>query len=140
MATVSEIEPGDEESEEETETWLNKWRVPAVPVLVGMLLLTLGMAYGFAQIVWTRDDAADALRAATCEQQQEFRGFFTSYLASQIGTPVDEIPGFDQLSPEARQLAISLAPVVEAGRERDQAALTEYMLQFPIPTCPPPDT
>ena len=129
MATVSEIEPDDEEI---SESWWTKWKVPAAPMILGMVILALAVAWGFAQIQWSRDDAS----AALCEQQQEFRGFFTSYLASQIGTPVENIPGFDQLSPEARQLALSLAPVVEAGRERDEEALADYIRQFPIPVCP----
>ena len=57
------------------------------------------------------------------------------YLESQIGTPVEEIAGFDQLSPEARAFAIQLAPVIEANRQEDEAAYAEYVMNFPIPNC-----
>jgi hypothetical protein len=130
--TETEIDP---RITDDPETWLTRWKVPAVPVLVGMILLTLGVFFGFLQLRWDREANASALANATCRQQREFRGFFADYLESQIGTPIEDIPGFDQLSPEAREFAIQLAPVVEAGRQKDAAAYAEYILKFPIPNC-----
>lgn len=119
-------------------SWWNKWKVPAAPLILGMTILTGAVAYGYALIEWNREDNAAALTYQACLAQREFRGFFTSYLESQVGTEITEIPGFDQLSPEARELALQLAPVVEAGREQDQAYLAEFVVTFPIPVCVEP--
>ena len=120
---------------EEHETWLTKWKVPAFPVLVGMLLLTLGVVLAFIQQKEDREATAAAIAGASCQQQREFRTFFADYLESQIGTPVEAIPGFDELSPEAREFALQLAPIVEAEREDDAKAFAEYVVNFPIPNC-----
>lgn len=116
-------------------TWWTKWRVPAAPVILGMAIITAAIGFGFWQISDSRHDAARALEKQACETQVEFRGFFTEYLRSQIGTPIEDIPGFDRLSSEAREFALSLAPVIEAGRERNERALADYVLRFPIPNC-----
>lgn len=120
---------------DERESWLTRWRVPAIPVLVGMILLTVGVAFAFWQQKEDREATREAIEGASCRTQREFRQFFTSYLKSQIGTSVDEIAGFDQLSPEAQEFALQLEPVIEAEREQDQRALATYILQFPIPNC-----
>jgi hypothetical protein len=132
MAEVNETDEILEETfEEDTLTWWTKWRVPAAPVILAIALVVGTIVYVLFQQNW---DRAAAARAA-CENQAEFRSFFAGYLQDQIGTPIEDIPGFDQLSPEARAFAIQLAPVVEAEREQDQKALAEYIANFPIPNC-----
>jgi hypothetical protein len=121
--------------DDERLTWWTKWRVPAAPVILGMAILTAAIVLGFWQISDSRHDAAIAIERQACVTQAEFRGFFTAYLQSQVGTPVEDVPGFDQLSPEAKEFALSLAPVLDASRERDEQALAEYLLRFPIPDC-----
>lgn len=115
----------------ERRTWWTKGRVPAAPVMLAIAIVAAAFGYAFWQQSVDRHEA----RVANCEVQAEFRTFFTDYLADQIGTPVEQIGGFDQLSPPARDFALQLAPIVEADRLEDKAALAEYIAKFPIPTC-----
>ena len=136
MVTVTETQVETEtESPLERERWWRRWTVPAIPVMIGMLLLTVGVCLALLLQRQDREATALAISTASCHQQAEFRSFFAEYLESQIGTPVEDIPGFDQLSPEARAFAVQLAPVIEANRERDEAAYAEYVMNFPIPNC-----
>lgn len=133
--SVTETQMEHDERESRLARLMTRWTVPAIPVLVGMIILTLGVAFAFWQQKQDRLATAEAIGLASCQTQREFRAFFTDYLESQIGTPIDQIPGFDQLTPEAREFALQLEPVIEAERQEDQQALATYIVQFPIPNC-----
>jgi hypothetical protein len=105
---MAKVSNGTDQSGERL-TWWTRYRVPAAPVILGMAILSVAVAFGYWQISDSRHDAEVALERQACETQE--------------------------LSPEAREFAISLAPVVEAGRERDERALADYVLRFPIPRC-----
>jgi hypothetical protein len=120
-----------DQTEVEERTWWTKGRVPAAPVILGIAIVALAFAYAFWQQSVDRHEA----RQANCEVQAEFRSFFTDYLADQIGTPMENIGGFDELSPEAKAFALQLAPIIERERQEDKRALAEYIAKFPIPTC-----
>lgn len=103
----------------------------AFPLTVAMLALGASIAFGFYLVVETRETAAEA----ACANQREFRAFMTDYLADQIGQPISDVQGFEELAPELQAVVLQLEPVLKAEREADQQALAEYIATFPIPNC-----
>ncbi len=119
---------------EPTTRWRSLWSRPSVPlgpVLVAILIVVVGFIGGFLRLEDIREDAA----RAACESSNEFRMFFGSYLTSQIGVPISEAPGFEQLTPEQQQFASSFAPIFDAGSEARAAYAAQYQLDFPVRDC-----
>lgn len=103
--------------------------IVAVLVLAGFVLL------GFKQLRDDRADAAHKIAVASCESTNEFRSFMSSYLESQIGVPIDQAPGFDQLTPEQKTALTNLGPIFDAGRANREAYAARYRQEFPILDC-----
>lgn len=110
-----------------------------------------------ASVWYTNERTSDAVQDATaksllqvqrasCENSNEFRSFMSGYLRSEIGMPISDITGFDQLEPPVRDLVLSLAPVLDAGRANRVTKSITYDNDFPIMDCskfdpsPPPTT
>jgi hypothetical protein len=107
------------------------WPVPIVSVIVGIVITVGSIAWVLSMQYRDRLEA----QRAVCETQMEFRGFLSQYLHSQIGSPAEEIKGFDQLPPDSRKLILNLSPVLDAGRETRKAFADRYTKQFPVLPC-----
>jgi hypothetical protein len=129
-------EMGDEMTTPEPKIgwWRTMWslpRVPVGPVLVGVLIVGGGGALGYQRLDAVRHESA----VDACENSNEFRSFMTGYLDSQVGVPIDQAPGFDQLEPGVKQLVLSLVPVLDAGRANRAEKAAQYKMDFPIKDC-----
>lgn len=134
---MSEIESTTTESREaETPTrWDRWWRIPSVargPVVLAIGMVVLVAITGY----WRIENVEADSDAAACKLQREFRTFMTGYLDGQVGVPIEEAEGFDELPVEAQTLALEFAPILDAGRAEDEMAAAEYRSLFPIPVCP----
>jgi len=107
------------------------WPVPIVSVIVAIVIIVGSIGWVLSMQYHDRLEA----QRAVCKTQMEFRGFLSQYLHSQIGSPADQIKGFNQLPPDSRSLILNLAPVLDAGRQTRAAFADRYTKQFPVLPC-----
>lgn len=103
--------------------------------MLGMAILAIFVGLAIRQQGEDRRELAAGIRVAACETANEFRSFMGDYLDSQVGVPIEEVDGFDELPVELQQSVVALAPVLDANRASDAAYAVKYRAKFPIVDC-----
>lgn len=113
----------------------NRWVVPWWIVAAVIVIVAGTIAYALHRQTVDRQEAIYNTAYSTCSTANEFRSFMADYLDSQVGVPVDQAPGYDSLSADAKALLEKVAPIIDAGRERRSEFAADYHARFPVQDC-----
>jgi hypothetical protein len=123
---------------EDRQGWWIRWTVPVPVVVLAILIVTVFSVLAYVrqeQILDQQEADRIAAEVAVCRSSNEFRSFMGSYLSDQVGVPVEQVSGFEELDPETQALIRAFTPLLVADRQEDLDYAAQYIADFPIRDC-----